>query len=135
MLPASWPEPTLPMRALIDRYIDAYNRLDVEGMLATLHPQVTFENVTAGVTTVRTQGIEDFRRLARSTLPLFARRRQTVTGYAERDGVARVDIAFEGVFALDLPNGARAGQAIALSGRSEFRAHDGLLIHIADISD
>ena len=39
------------------------------------------------------------------------------------------------VAALDLPNGARAGQAIALEGRSEFRVHDGLLIHIADISD
>lgn len=123
------------MRALIDRYIDAYNRLDVDGMLATLHPQVTFENITAGVTTVRTQGIEQFGRLAQSTLPLFARRRQTVIGYREQDGVAHVTIAFEGVFALDLPNGARAGQAIALDGRSEFRVHDGLLIHVADISD
>ena len=123
------------MRALIDRYIDAYNRLDVDGMLATLHPQVTFENVTAGVTTVRTQGIEEFRRLAQSTLPLFARRRQTVTRYEEKDGVAHVGIAFEGVFALDLPNGVRAGQAIALNGHSEFRVHDGLLIHVADISD
>ena len=81
------------MRALIDRYIDAYNRLDVDGMLATLHPQVTFENVTAGVTTVRTQGIEEFRRLAQSTLPLFARRRQTVVSYVESNGVAQVGIA------------------------------------------
>ena len=123
------------MRALIERYIDAYNRLDVDGMLATLHPQVTFENVTAGVTTVSTRGIDEFRRLAQSTLPLFARRRQTITGYREQDGVAQVGIDFEGVFALDLPNGARAGQMIALDGRSEFRIHDGLLIHIADISD
>ena len=123
------------MRTLIERYIDAYNRLDVEGMLVTLHPQVAFENITAGVTTVRTQGVEEFRRLAQSTLPLFARRRQTITGYHEQDGVAQVGIAFEGVFALDLPNGARAGQTIALNGRSEFRVHDGLLVHIADISD
>lgn len=123
------------MRALIDRYIDAYNRLDVDGMLATLHPQVSFQNVTAGVTTVHTQGIEEFRRLAQSTLPLFARRRQTVTAYSEKDGVAHVAIAFEGVFALDLPNGARAGQWVALNGHSEFRVHDGRLIHIADISD
>lgn len=123
------------MRALIDRYLDAYNRLDVEGMLATLHPQVSFENVTAGVTTVRTQGIEEFGRLAQSTLPLFARRRQTITRYDETHGVAHVGIAFEGVFALDLPNGARAGQLITLEGRSEYRVHEGLLIHIADISD
>jgi hypothetical protein len=96
---------------------------------------VDFENITAGVTTVHTHGIEEFRRLAQSTLPLFARRRQTVTRYDEKNGVAQVGIAFEGVFALDLPNGARAGQMIALDGRSEYRVHDGLLIHIADISD
>ena len=123
------------MRVLIDRYLDAYNRLDVAGMLATLHPQVVFENLAAGRTTVRTVGIEAFRDLAERTLPLFSRRRQTITAYAEREGVAQVAIAFEGVFALDLPNGVRAGQAIALAGRSAFRAHDGLLIHIADHSD
>lgn len=83
----------------------------------------------------RTQGIEAFRRLAQSTLPLCARRRQTITAYREKDGVAHVGIAFEGVFALDLPNGARAGQLIALNGHSQFRIHERLLIHIADISD
>jgi hypothetical protein len=36
---------------------------------------------------------------------------------------------------VDLPNGVRAGQAIAMPGRSEFRELDGLLIHIADYSD
>jgi ketosteroid isomerase-like protein len=123
------------MRALIDRYLDAYNRLDVDGMLLTLHPQVVFENIAAGAVNVRTQGVEEFRRLAESTRPLFATRRQTITAYAEHDGVAQAAIAFEGVFALDLPNGVRAGQAIALAGRSEYRVHDGLLIHIADISD
>jgi len=123
------------MRALIDRYLDAYNRLDVEGMLATVHPQVVFENVAGGAVTVRTEGIAELRRLAERTRPLFARRRQTITSYAESNGVARVGIAFEGVFALDLPNGVRAGQVLALDGRSEFRVHDGLLIHIADYSD
>src|SRR3569833_3293116 len=123
------------MRALIDRYIDAYNRLDVDGMLATLHPQVTFENITAGVLTVRTQGIEEFSRLAQRTLPLFARRRQTITSYSEKNDMAQAGIAFEGVFALDLPIGARAGQLIALNGRNKFHKHNNKKNHNTNNND
>jgi ketosteroid isomerase-like protein len=123
------------MRHLVDRYLDAYNRLDIPAMLATLHPQVVFENITAGVPTVRTQGLADFQRLAESTRPLFARRRQTITAWNEQGDSGYASIFFEGVFALDLPNGVRAGQAIAVNGRSEYRVFDGLLIYIADISE
>lgn len=123
------------MRALIDRYIDAYNRIDVGAMLATTHSEVIFENYTAGVLSVRTVGIHELRHLAESSRHLFSARRQTITGYHEDEGVAYVQIYFEGTFAVDLPNGIRAGQSIALHGRSEYRGRDGLLIYIADFSD
>jgi ketosteroid isomerase-like protein len=123
------------MRELIDRYIAAYNRMDVDAMLATVHREVVFENTTAGRPSVRTSGIEELRRLAENSRHLFSARRQTITGYHEEAGVAYVQIHFEGSFAVDLPNGVRAGQAIAMSGRSEFRVLDGLLVHIADYSD
>lgn len=123
------------MRALIDRYIDAYNRMDVNAMLANIHREVIFENYTAGNLSVRTVGIDELRHLAESSLGLFAGRRQTVTGYGEVEGTAHVQIFFEGTFAIDLPNGIRAGQRIAMPGRSEFRERDGLLIYIADHSD
>jgi hypothetical protein len=123
------------MRALIDRYIDAYNRMDVEGMLATMHREITFENYTGGVLSVRTLGVEELRHLAESSRHLFLARRQTITGYSEAAGVAHAHIAFEGTFAIDLPNGVRAGQRIAVNGRSEFKELDGLLIYIADHSD
>lgn len=122
------------MRALIDRYIDAYNRMDVDAMLATMHREVIFENYSAGMLSVRTVGIDELRHLAESSKHLFASRHQTITGYSEAAGVAHAQIAFEGVFAVDLPNGVRAGQRIAMPGRSEFRVLDGLLIHIADHS-
>jgi len=32
------------MRTLVDRYIDAYNRMDIEEMLLTVHPDVEFKN-------------------------------------------------------------------------------------------
>jgi ketosteroid isomerase-like protein len=38
-------------RALIERYIAAYNAFDVPGMLVLLHPDVTFENVVGGEVT------------------------------------------------------------------------------------
>jgi hypothetical protein len=123
------------MRALIDRYIDAYNRMDVNAMLATIHREVIFENYTAGNLSVRTVGMDELRHLAESSLGLFAGRRQTISGYSEVEGTAHVQIFFEGTFAIDLPNGIRAGQRIAMPGRSEFRERDGLLIYIADHSD
>ncbi|GLQ45153.1 hypothetical protein GCM10007862_02040 [Dyella lipolytica] len=123
------------MRALIDRYIDAYNRMDVAAMLTTMHREVIFENYAGGTLTVRTIGIDELRHLAESSRHLFSARRQTITGYSEAVGTAHVQILFEGTFAIDLPNGVRAGQSIVMNGRSEFRERDGLLIHIADHSD
>ncbi|RDS81694.1 nuclear transport factor 2 family protein [Dyella monticola] len=123
------------MRALIDRYIDAYNRIDVDAMLATLHNEVVFENYTAGVLSVRTVGIHELRHLAESSRHLFSARHQAITRYSEVAGVAHAQIHFQGTFAVDLPNGIRAGQSMALDGRSEYRERDGLLIYVADFSD
>lgn len=123
------------MRDLIDRYIDAYNRIDVDAMLATTHHEVIFENYTHGQLGLRTIGIDELRHLAESSRHLFSARRQTITGYSEAVGTAHIQVLFEGTFAIDLPNGVRAGQSIAMNGRSEFRERDGLLIYIADHSD
>lgn len=123
------------MRALVDRYLDAYNRMDVAAMLATMQDEVVFENYTAGVLSVRTLGIAELRHLAESSRHLFSMRRQTVTAWREDGDTAHANIHFEGVFAIDLPNGVRAGQSIALAGRSEFRQQDGRLIYIADYSE
>ena len=123
------------MRALVDRYIQAYNRIDVAGMLTTLHAGVVFENYGAGTLALRTEGVDAFGQLALRTQGLFSARRQVITGYVEHDGLATAQIQFDGTFAVDLPNGVRAGQSVSMPGRSQFRAHDGLLIYIADHSD
>lgn len=123
------------MRELIERYLAAYNRMDVDGMAATMHREVVFENYTAGVLSVRTFGVDELRHLAQSSSFLFAARRQVILAYEERDGTATVHILFDGTFAVDLPNGVRAGQSITLNGRSEFRERDGLLVYIGDYSE
>lgn len=80
----------------------------------------------------RTNGIDSFRELAEPSRGLFMRRRQTLLEQAEIDGLIQAQIDFEGVFAIDLPNGSRAGQEIKLRGRSDFRLQDGLIIYLGD---
>ncbi|HSJ64238.1 MAG TPA: nuclear transport factor 2 family protein [Gemmatimonadaceae bacterium] len=121
-------------RELVDRYIAAYNAFDVAGMLAVLHPDITFENVQDGRVTVATSGMEEFRRLAEQAARLFSSRRQTIRGYAVRDDGAEVDIDYEGVLAADLGPSMRAGDTLRLAGRSRFRFLDGRIAHITDES-
>lgn len=51
-------------RALIDAYLAAYNRFDIDGMLATLTEDVRFENWSGGVLTASSDGAAAFRALA-----------------------------------------------------------------------
>lgn len=122
------------MRSLVDHYIDAYNRMDVDGMLVGLHPLVEFRNISGGVVTARARGVAEFKALARQSLPLFSERRQVVESFEVRGSSAAASIAFSAVVASDLPNGLKKGQALNVSGRSEFAFQDGALLKITDIS-
>ncbi|WP_420426781.1 nuclear transport factor 2 family protein [Algiphilus sp.] len=121
-------------RALILRYLDAYNRFDVEAMMATVHDDVVFQNITAGEVTAQADGAASLRQMAEQAKTIFAARRQTLLAFSETSKEAAIQVAFEGVLACDLPNGMKAGQELRLEGRSEFTFEDGRLIRIVDIS-
>ena len=120
--------------ALVARYVEAYNAFDVPAMLALLHPEVEFENVSAGRVTATARGIEEFRTLAERAATLFASRRQTIRAYVpEADGV-RIAIDYEGVLAADLGPDLSAGTTLRLAGHSTFRFRDGRIVRIVDES-
>ena len=121
-------------RALVERYLAAYNALDVPGMLETLHADVTFENLSGGRVTVRADGIDEFRALAEHAVTLFASRRQTMRRYAASEEGATIDVDYEGVLATDLGPAMRAGETIRLRGRSRFTFRDGRIAGIVDES-
>jgi ketosteroid isomerase-like protein len=126
--------PEDPYRALIERYVAAYNAVDVPGMLALLHPEVTFQNVAAGEVTAAASGIEEFRQLAERAAQLFASRRQTVRHIVpDREG-ATIEVDYEGVLAADLGPALRAGDTLRLTGRSTFRFREGRIARIVDES-
>jgi hypothetical protein len=107
-------------RDLIARYVAAYNRLDVDGMLALLTDDVRFENVSGGQVTAAASGAAEFRALAERASALFSEREQRVTGVEFRGGVAVASIAYRGVLAVDVPGGPPAGSVLDLVGESEF---------------
>lgn len=121
-------------RALIDRYIAAYNAFDVDGMVDTVHPAVAFENVSGGEVTASASGADAFRELAEHATTLFSARRQTVTALDPSPAGATAYVDYEGTLAADLPGGLRAGQTLRLQGQTEFAFADGRISRIRDVS-
>lgn len=124
----------LEKRALVDRYLAAYNAFDVDGMMDTVHPAVEFEDVSGGEVTASASGADAFRRLAERAAGLFSARRQTVTAFDPGGAGASADVDYEGVPASDLSGGPRAGETVRLAGRSEFEFADGRISRIRDVS-
>lgn len=122
-------------RNLILRYIEAYNAFDMDGMLATLHPDVDFRNMSGEEMTVSTSGLDEFRQIAEKAKELVSEREQFVTqiDYTDSDSIS-VEIDYTGVPAVDLPNGLKAGETIQMKGKSEFRFKDDKISLIVDYS-
>jgi ketosteroid isomerase-like protein len=122
------------IKHLISTYIQAYNAMDVEAMLATLHPDIVFQNISNGEVNLSTQGIAAFRAQAEQAVQFFSERRQTITGIQIDDNEAAIQVSYFGLVAQDLPNGWKAGDKIEITGKSIFRFLDGKIRSIIDMS-
>ena len=121
--------------ALIEAYLDAYNRFDIEGMLATVSDDVRFEHHSGGELSVATDGKADFEKLARVGAAMFASRQQFVTELREvgtAGDTVIADIQFHGEIADDIPDGPGAGTVIEMRGTSEFRFAAGKISRVID---
>ena len=122
------------MENLIRQYISAYNRMDVPGMMALLHDVIIFENVSNLSGTTTTSGKADFETLARQSLGVFQSRCQTIRSLTLGERTAAVEIEFEAVLAVDLPNGLKVGETMQLRGVTLFAFSDGKIARISDYS-
>ena len=105
---------------VVENYIKAYNTFDVEGMLANLHPDIVFQNITNGQVDTETRGLEAFRQQAERATHYFRERQQIVTSTQTEGDTITVDINYCGVLAVDLPNGPKTGETLELQGQSVF---------------
>ena len=121
-------------KTIIQSYIAAYNSFDIDGMVALVHPEVVFKNIAGGEVNAEAVGVDQFRQLALQSKALFSSRQQKATDFRFTGDTATIDIAYEGVLAVDLPNGLKAGDVLRLNGRSEFEFKDGKIHKITDFS-
>ena len=119
---------------IVARYIDAYNRMNVQAMLNCLSGDVRFINRSNGETTNETHGIEAFRALAEQGVQLFAEREQTILDCIAIDDRAAVRIGYRAKVKTDLPNGWKAGQEIEMTGTSFFMISEGKISEVIDAS-
>ncbi|MBL3645719.1 nuclear transport factor 2 family protein [Bacillus sp. RHFB] len=119
---------------IIENYIMAYNSFDIENMVKLLHNEIMFRNFTNGEMNTETRGIQEFKELAEKSSKIFSSRRQTVIDYNAIEDKAEVQIEYEAILAVDLPNGLKCGDKIQLKGKSIFGLNEGKISLIEDYS-
>ncbi|MBU2117525.1 MAG: nuclear transport factor 2 family protein [Alphaproteobacteria bacterium] len=104
---------------IIHRYLDVYNRRDVEALVACVSETVLFENVSNTRPSLRIDGRDAFARLAAQAAETFTLRRLEVrTAVIAGDHVAP-EVDWTGTPAVDLGE-FRAGERVVLRGASFF---------------
>lgn len=123
----------LPMtasEACIRRYIDAYNRKDIDAMMACFTQDVVFRNSTNGEITLELSGQPALRKQAQQAAQLFSEREQTITSMVTYGDFWEAAIVYRGTFA----SGPNAGQTIELQGESRFFMENDLIAQLTDKS-
>ncbi|GGD59809.1 nuclear transport factor 2 family protein [Paenibacillus nasutitermitis] len=121
-------------KEVIDNYIEAYNSFDIPGMIKHLHKDIRFRNVSNGEIDMETNGIREFRQLAEKSAKMFSSRRQTIINCNAIDDKIEVIIDYEGILAIDFPNGLKTGDKMQLKGKSVFKIEEGKISLIEDYS-
>lgn len=121
-------------RDVIDIYIEAYNAFEIAKMVELLHKDIIFRNISNGETTTETRGIQAFKELAEQSSTMFSSRRQTITDYRIVEDKVEVGIDYEGILAVDFPNGLKSGDKLQLKGKSTFGMKEGKISLIEDYS-
>lgn len=119
---------------VIEKFIDAYNAMDVSAMMTCLHEDATFENISNYHSSMQWQGAEAIKTLIETSAAAFASRKQSVIQAVCNGNDCALRVEFAGVPLVDLPNGMKAGEATLLRGASFFTLKDGKIYHLTDIS-
>ena len=119
---------------IIKDYINAYNNFDIEKMLTHLDEHVKFENISNGATNMTLTDLNSFREQAEQAKKIFTTRKQTIRSWTHQDNLIEIEIEYNAVLAIDLPNGLKKGDNLNLEGKSIFKFSGDKIIELTDIS-
>ncbi|WPU98160.1 nuclear transport factor 2 family protein [Mucilaginibacter sp. cycad4] len=119
---------------IISNYVKAYNNFDVEGMIKNLAPSVKFQNISNGDVNMELDGTEAFKVQAEQATKLFERREQIIRSFKHAGNQTEIEIDYNAILAVDLPNGLKKGDELNLKGHSIFTFGGDNIVGIMDIS-
>ncbi|WP_398452151.1 nuclear transport factor 2 family protein [Sphingobacterium thalpophilum] len=116
-------------------YLEAYNQMDVENMIADFADCIIFQNVMNGEKTMELLGIDAFKKQAIEALSYFSERHQSIESITHTHSSTEIVINYRANAAMDFPNGLKKGDEINLRGKSIFEfSADGKISRLTDIS-
>ena len=119
---------------IINNYISAYNNFDIEKMLTDLDENIKFENISNDIINMTLTNLAAFREQAEQSKNIFTTRSQTITSWNHRANQTEIEITYNAVLAIDLPNGLKKGEVLNLSGKSIFTFLNDKIIELKDYS-
>lgn len=119
---------------IINNYISAYNNFDIEKMLTDLDENIKFENISNDIINMTLTNLAAFREQAEQSKNIFTTRSQTITSWNHRANQTEIEITYNAVLAIDLPNGLKKGKVLNLSGKSIFTFLNDKIIELKDYS-
>lgn len=116
-------------------YLNAYNKMDVEKMIADFDDEIIFQNIINREKTMELRGIEEFKKQAIEALSYFSEREQSIESMTHNLSSTEITINYRAIAAVDFPNGLKKGDEINLKGKSIFEfSEDGRIIKLTDIA-
>lgn len=122
------------LKSAVNNYIHSYNSFDVAGMLKNLDESIIFENISNGKIDLTTNGKDEFTKQAETAKSYFSKRKQTITHWEINGEVVTIDITYDAILAIDLPNGLKPGDSLQLKGQSIFQFKNRKIVKIQDKS-
>ena len=119
---------------IIQNYIDGYNSFAINKMVADFDDNIKFENIQNGQINFSLEGLEAFRQQAESAKSYFTTRQQIIKSIKHLDNKTEIEVDYNAVLAMDLPNGMKRGQELKLTGKSVFEFAEKKITKLTDIS-
>lgn len=123
----------MKLPAIIQSYIDAYNRKDSAALVECIGKNIVFENVSNSGQSIKIEGRAAFAELAEQAATMFTSRHQTITNAVVDGDRVAMEVDWTGTLAVDL-GPIKAGKLIAMRGASFMTIEEGLLTRIVDFS-
>jgi hypothetical protein len=119
---------------IIADYIEGYNRFDINRMLNNFDNEIIFENISNGEVNLSIKGKDAFIIQAKQAAAYFLERKQVIKSIRHCGDEVEVEIDYQAIVAIDMPNGLKKGEEINLKGRSIFKFIGNQIISLTDIS-